>query len=199
MAEETVARIYYDLDEVTKGDRFRSGNLTRARRYLVDPADVSLIVAIGQGSLGERGGAWLHTLYLWDSWGGDDVLRRLTRSTRTGIANITAVTGSTWAEVFADWAAALYLDERAPEPYPFEYPSVDLRTLLATSTGSYPLAPEVVGSTDFTRAGSLWSSSMTHYIVVPPNSGSVALRMGGEAGGNMPDDASLRLRIVRLF
>jgi hypothetical protein len=199
MAEEIVARAYYDLDEVTKGDRFRSGNLTRARRYMAAPADISLIVATGQGSLGERGAAWLHTLYLWDSWGGADALRRLTKSTRTGLENITAVTGSTWEELFADWAAALYLDERASEPYPFEYPSVDLRGLLATSTGSYPLAPEVVGSTDFTRAGSLWSSSMTHYIVVPPNSGSVALRLGGEAGGNLPNDASLRLRIVRLF
>ncbi len=199
MAEEVVARAYYDLDEVTEGDRFRSGNLTRARRYLADPAGISLIVATGQGSLGERGAAWLYTLYLWDGWGGDDVLRRLTRSTRTGIENIAAVTGSTWTELFGDWAAALYLDERAAEPYPFEYPSVDLRRLLATSTGSYPLAPEVVGSADFTRAGSLWSSSMTHYIVVPPNSGSVALRMGGEAGGNMPKDASFGLRIVRLF
>jgi hypothetical protein len=199
MAEEIVARTYYDLNEVTKGDRFRSGNLTRARRYMAAPADISLIVATGQGSLGERGAAWLHTLYLWDSWGGADALRRLTKSTRTGLENIAAVTGLTWEELFADWAAALYLDERAAEPYPFGYPSVDLRGLLATSTGSYPLSPEVVGSTDFTRAGSLWSSSMTHYIVVPPNSGSVALRLGGEAGGNMPKEASLRLRIVRLF
>jgi hypothetical protein len=173
MAEEVVARAYYDLGEVTKGDQFRSGNLTRARRYLASPADVSLIVATGQGSLGERGAAWLHTLYLWDSWGGDGVLRRLTRSTRTGIENISAVTGSAWDALFAGWAAALYLDERAAEPYPF--------------------------ATDFTRAGSLWSSSMTHYIVVPPNSGSVALRLGGEAGGIVPNDASLRLRIVRLF
>ncbi|HSM60962.1 MAG TPA: hypothetical protein VK849_09205 [Longimicrobiales bacterium] len=199
MSEELVARAFYERGEASVGDSYRSGNLVRARRYLAGTSEASLIVATGQGSLAERGAGWLHTLFLWDAEGGDDLLGRLTRTTRTGIANIEATTGRTWLELFSDWAAALYLDDLGSQPYAFEYPSVDLRALLATSTGAYPLAPEVLGFTDFGRTGRLWSASFQQYIVVPPSSGRVALRFAGEAGAAAPLAAAVRLRIVRLF
>jgi len=106
--------------------------------------------------------------------------------------------GASWPDIFSDWAASLYLDGTGDRPYSFEYPSVQLRDLLHAA-GGYPLSPEVVGSGDFSRKGFLWSSSVQHYIVVPSASGSVALRIGGEAGGNAPADAILRFRIVRLY
>jgi hypothetical protein len=106
--------------------------------------------------------------------------------------------GASWPDVFSDWAASLYLDGAGSQAYPFEYPTVQLRDLLR-SAGGYPLSPPAMGSADFSQTGVLWSSSMQHYIVVPPTSGSVVLRLGGEAGGNMPADAIIRLRIVRLY
>jgi len=198
MAEELVARAYLAKGDAVTAEQYREGNRKRARYYLDDPAAVTLIVSTGSGSLEERGAGWLHTLYLWDRGGGDDVLRRLTRTTRTGTANVEQVTGASWPNVFLDWAASLYLDGVGARAYPFEYPTVQLRDLLQGTSG-YPLSPEVVGSVDFSRSGTLWSSSVQHYIVVPPASGSVALRLGGEAGGNVPADAAFRLRIVRLY
>lgn len=193
MAEELVARVLFQKGEAAAAEEYRAGNRTRARRYLGDTGAVSIIVATGQGSLAERGAGWLHTLYLWDRGGGDDVLARLTQSTLTGTNNVAAVTGMPWAEVLADWAAALY----ASGGYPFEYRSVSLRSLLRPPS-PYPLAPESVGASDFTVTGSLWSSSARHYIVIPPSSGFVALRLGGEAGGTVPVDAAFRLRVVPL-
>jgi len=196
MAEELVARALEQGGNVAQAEEYRSGNRTRARRYLADPGAASLIVATGQGSLEERGAGWLHALYLWDRGKDQDVLARLTKTTLSGTANVAAVTGMAWKEVFADWSAAVYADGAGH--YPFDYPSVRLRDLLRTAA-PYPLAPETLGPGDFSRSGSLWSSSARHYIVVPPASGFLALRLGGEAGGNALADGAFRLRVVPLY
>jgi hypothetical protein len=197
MAEELVARVYLERGDPVAAEEYRAGNRVRARRYLSDPAAVSLIVATGQGSLAERGGGWLHVLYLWDRWGGDGVLGRMTRTTLTGVANVAAVAGEPWEDVLSDWGGALYAEGSSGGGYPFDFPSVRLRDLLR-SNSPYPLSPETLGSGDFFRGGSLWSSSVRHYIVVPPSSGFTAVRLGGEAGGNWPAGAALRLRVIPL-
>lgn len=199
MSEELVARAYAARGNATAVERHREGNRTRARRFLANPGAVSLIVTTGQGSLEERGAGWLHVLYLWDRGGGNEVLRRLTQTTRTGTDNVTAVMGESWPDLLADWEAALYLDNRGSVTFPFEYPQVSLRDLLTAQSEGYPLVPEFLGSADFARAGSLWSSSAHHYIVIPPSDGSVTLRLGGRAGGNASDAEQLRLRVMRLF
>ncbi len=198
MAEELVARAFEAVGDTEGVERFRKGNRVRARRYLTSTSGVSLIWVSGSGSLEERGAGWLFTLYLWDHVGGD-VLRRMTASTRTGVENVTAQMGRAWRELLADWLAALFVEGGGASPFGFAYPTVDLRTLLATSGGAYPLVPEMLGSADFTRAGVLWSSSGEHYIVVPPAGGSVSVRLGGAHGGGTGEGAATRLRIVRLF
>lgn len=198
MAEELVAGAYQARGDFAAAELFREGNEDRARRYLLAPDSVSLIVATGQGTLQERGAGWLFTLYLWDLDRDGGVLARLTRSTLTGVQNVAAVTGRSWPDILSAWASALYLDGLPTGPYAFEYPSVNLRGRIRTSTGSYPLVPERL-SGDFRRSGSLWSSSVAHYIVVPPASGSLVLRLGGEGGGQAPAEANLRMRVVRLY
>jgi hypothetical protein len=199
MSEELVAREYYELGDATTGDRFRAGNLLRARRYLSSTSSVSLIIETGQGTLEERGAGWLYTLYLWDRVAGDQTLRALTQTTRTGTANVEAVTGVTWRTEFADWASALYLDDLGSGPYAPEYPSVDLRGLLSASNGSYPLSPDVLGFGDFARSGLVPSASPQHYVLVSPARGRVVLRVAGEGGAAAPPDSGLHLRVVRLF
>ncbi len=199
MAEELVARAYDARGNFLSARHFREGNDDRAKRYLAHTDSASVIVATGQGSLAERGGGWLFTLYLWDVGGQDGVLARLTRTTLTGTANVSAVTGQTWKQVFAAWGAALYLDGLSGPGIPFAYPTVDLKERLSGADGPFPLAPEFLAEGDFTRTGSLWSSSIKHYIVIPPSAGSTVLRLGGAAGGNAPTEAGLRLRVVRIF
>jgi len=198
MSEELVAQAYAALGDSAGVARHREGNRTRARDFLSDPSAVSLIVTTGKGSLAERGAGWLHVLYLWDRGGGNDILRRLTQTTLTGTANVTAVMGVPWLDLISDWESALYLDDLGPNAFPYEYPHVNLRDLLKVDGTGYPLDPETLGGTDFTRAGSLRSSSAHQYVVVPPSGGSLTLRLGGGAGGDAPDAAKLRLRIVRL-
>ncbi len=199
MAEELVGLAYARRRDFVQAQRFRDGNEDRARRYLAHTDSASLIVGTGQGTLEERGAGWLFTLYLWDVWQESGILGQLTRTTRTGTDNVAWVTGEPWPLIFSDWGAALFLDGVATGPFPFEYPTVDLRTRLGAAPGPYPLSPELIEDGNFTRDGSLWSSSFKHYIVIPPTAGGTVLRLGDGDGGNAPAEAGLRLRVVRIY
>jgi hypothetical protein len=194
MAEELVARAYAGAGDAPSAEIFRAGARLRARRYLAGTDTVALIISTGQGSLAERGAGFLFAMYLQDRFGAD-VAGRLSRTTSTGVANVEAVTGRPWAELLADWWSAVLLDGTSTGSGAMRYPTVDLRTFLGNP---FPLAPVALGAGDFTRSGSLWSSSAGYYIVVPPVGGMTALRLGGEAGGVSSRFAELRLRIVRI-
>lgn len=198
MAEELVARAFSRRGNLLTAKHFRDGNDDRARRWLAATDAHSLIVATGQGSLEERGAGWLFTLWLWDLDDRGELLARLTRTTRTGTENVAAVTGHPWKRVLADWGAALYLDGLPIPGLPFGYPTIDLKARLS-GPDPFPLTPELLLDEDFTRTGSLWSSSLKHYIGVPPSDGGTVLRLGGAAGGNAPAEAGLRLRVLRVF
>jgi hypothetical protein len=193
MAEELVARAYAVLGDFASRDLFRAGVRERARRYLRGPDTVSVVVTTGQGSLAERGAGFLHTLYLADQ-AGTQILGSLTRTTRTGVANVEAETGVEWPRLMANWWSAIWMDEPGPESGPLVFPSVDLRAFASP----FPLSPVVVGSGDYTASGSLRSSSARYHLVAPPASGSTAIRLGGLAAGPSPGQAKLRMRIVRM-
>lgn len=199
MAEELVARSYESSGDWAKAASFRDGNLVRARRYLDDTGDVSLVVTTGQGSLAERGAGWLHVLYLAEQFG-DGVLGRLTATTRTGRDNVVHQTGREWTALLADWWAATYLDGRSGA-YPAElsYGDYRLRGKVARSNGADALIPPTVGSQHWGDDFALWSASARYYILRPPTGGSAVLRFGGGGGASEPTGAGLRLRIVRMF
>jgi hypothetical protein len=193
MAEEMVYRDYVALGDSASQTIFRSGVRARSRQYLQRPDTVSAIVTTGQGSLPERGAGFLNLLYVEDQLEGD-VLRRLTQTDLTGVANVEAVTGLHWPELLADWWAATYLDQPAPELGPLQYPDIDLKGFLAP----FPLAPTAIGPSGASSSASLWSSSVAYYLVSPGSGISLAVRLGGDAGGASPVHAALRLRIVRV-
>ena len=193
-AEEVAALEYEKSGDASSADLFRSGTRDRSRRYLARPDTVSLILTTGEGSLAERGADFLHVMYLEDQMG-TDLLRRLTRTTRTGVDNVETETGRDWGNVLADWWSAVYLDGPGTESGPRVYPDVDLRGFLGNP---FPLDAGALGAGDFTRSGSLWSSSAGYYIVVPPVGGSTTLRLGGEAGGVSSRQAELRMRVIRI-
>jgi IPT/TIG domain len=195
MAEEMVARSYESVGDLVSASLFRSGDAGRARRYMEDPGAVSLIVGTGQGTLEERGAGWLHVLYL-TAQSGESVLGKLTRTTRTGVDNVTQTMGLAWPELTSNWWSALYLDPLGSDDPRLEFPGVSLANVLRE--GPFPLSPEEVGSGDFTRSGSLWSSSARYYIVQPAPQGSVALRLGGEAGSGSAPESALRMRLIRI-
>jgi hypothetical protein len=193
MAEELVARAYDAVFDAQSAQLFRTGAVQRARRYLVGPDTVSVVVTTGQGSLPERGAGFLSLLYLEDQQG-TELLGGLTRTTRTGVPNLEFETGIAWPDVLADWWSATYLDGPGPESGPLTYPSIDLRAFLSP----FPLQPASIGAGDASRSGSLWSSSVRYYFVSPPFGGTSSVRLGGDAGGPSPPQAALRLRLIRI-
>ncbi|MDH3270252.1 MAG: IPT/TIG domain-containing protein [Gemmatimonadota bacterium] len=193
-AEELVARAYEVESNAESAEIFRDGTRDRAARYLAGPDTVSLIVSVGSGSLSERGAGYLFILYLADQ-AGDEIVGRLTRTTRTGVTNVEAETGTEWAVSLSDWWSAIALDGPDPESGPTVYPTVDLKGFIGSP---YPLAIEDVGAGDFQRSGSLPSASVAYFEIVPAPGGSTTLRLGGAAGGVSRPQAGLRMRIVRV-
>ncbi len=194
MAEEVVARAYDGVDAFAADTLFRDGTRVRAKRYLQKPDTVSLVVTTGTGSLPERGAGFLHVLYVENQIGGN-VLGRLTRTTRTGVANVEAESGRTWPDLVANWWSAIYLDRPGVGTGPLTFPATDLRGFLGSP---YPLTPTSIGIGGFSGAGSLWSSSAAYYIVTPEVGGSTTMRLGGQAGGPRAAQSVLRMRIIRV-
>jgi len=193
-AEELVALAYESLGDAESVRIFREGVQDRSRRYLTGTDSVSLIVSTGQGTLTERGAGFLHILYLVDRFGAD-LPGRLTRTTRTGVANVEVETGTNWADLLSDWWSAVFMDGPGPESGALVYPTVDLRQFLGDP---FPLVPDDLGPGDVTRSGALRSSSAGYYIVTPESGGSMTLRLGGEAGGASAPQAGMRMRIIRV-
>ena len=193
-AEELVARSYEEAGDQENTELFREGVRDRSRRYVDETEDVSLIISSGNGTLEERGAGYLYTAYLTDRFGAD-LPGRLARTTRTGVANVEAETGSPWRDVLSDWWAAVVLDEPGAEAELLGYPSVDLQKFLGDP---FPLQPTPLGGADFERVGTLLSSSVAYYIVDPSESGTMTVRLGGEGGGSSAPQAGLRLRIIRV-
>ena len=194
MAEEIVARAYDTLGNTPSSELFRSGTRLRARHYLTKTDTVSTIVTTGQGSLAERGAGFLQVLYIEDQ-GNDDILARLSQTTRTGVNNVIAEFGGTWTELLADWWSAMYLDGLEITTGPLVYQDFDLRAFLGTP---YPLEPAVVGPNDFSGSGRLRSSAAAYYLMVPGAEGSTTLRLGGEAGGASLTQSDMRMWVVRV-
>ncbi len=193
-AEELVARDYGEAGDVDSEELFRDGARERSRRYLAEPEAVSVVIAAGQGTLEERGGGFLHVMYLVDRFG-EAILDAMVRTTRIGVDNVEAETGTLWPELLSDWWAAIRLDETGVESAPREYPGVDLRSFLQDP---FPLEPEVLSADGFERTGSLLSSSVEYFEVVPQAGGSLTVRIGGAGGGVIPPQAGLRVRVIRV-
>jgi len=187
-----------------EAEDYQKGNWRRANQFLANPADVSLIVATGQGSLGERGAGWMFVRHLRDQTGSDAVLASLTQTTRTGIDNVEAVTGSPWEDLFSDWIAAVAVEAQLAggSPLPvrpeLQFPGVDLVEIFTEGVGSYALTPTLITVGDFFADGRLWSSSGAHFLL-GSGEGGLALSLAGAEGGAVPLQAGLRLTLVRLF
>ncbi len=203
MAEDLVGEELRKRGREAEADEHQSGNRHRASLFLRKPSDVSLIIAAGQGTLEERGAAWLFLEYLRGQTGSNNVLRSLTGTTLTSTVNVETVMGREWTDLFSDWSAALELErqvlERGPLPLRDElrFGGFDLVEALALS-GGFPSTPTVHDSGDFSDQGRLWSSSGA-YFLIGTGEGGVAVSLGGLNGGPVALNSALRLKLIRLF
>ena len=58
MAEDLVGELFCAY-QTTKANQYRSGNWIRARRFLENPGQVSVLASLPPGTLAERGAGWL--------------------------------------------------------------------------------------------------------------------------------------------
>ena len=198
IAEDLVGEAFYAAGNSSRAVEYQVGNWNRGRRFLQNPSNVSLISTLPPGSLAERGAWWIFLRYLYGQDGNEALLGRLTRSSLTGIANVTQATGRTWEDLVSDWAGALFLDGLSVPIRPgLSVPGLNLRRVLSPSGGGYPLKPPKLTGT-FSIEGSLWSSSPDYYIITPPGSGGLALNLAGPEGRPQNPAVGLHFMVVRI-
>lgn len=198
MAEDLVGMAFDALGDPTTALDYQLGNWSRARRFLQDPSQVSVLAALPPGTLAERGAGWLLVKHLYGREGQNDFLRTLTTSKRTGVENVTFAIGRDWEDIVSDWVGSLYLDGvSVPVRSGLRVLGVNLRVVLARD-GAYPLSPQTVGEASFSISGSLWSSAPDYYILKTPEVGGVAVNVSGPNGRPPAPPSGLRILVVRL-
>lgn len=205
MAEDVTGEVMEERGDPQGAELFQSGNHERARRFMPTPAEVSLIVSAGQGTLEERGAGWLFLRYLRDRFGGNALLTQLTQSLDTGIDNVTGVTGDSWESTFSDWSAALAVEAEVESAGlvtsdALHFLGIDLPAALAAGGGAgYPLLIEDSLSGDVSRDGQVQSAASAYFRVEASEPGGIALTLSARDGGPLDPSAGLRLRIVRIL
>jgi hypothetical protein len=207
MAEDTVAGVLLNRGDPRAGD-FLVANYIRAYLYLAATSNTSLIY-FDAGTLEERGAGWLLLRYLLGHSQGD-MLRQLTRSSVSGIANIEAVAKKTWETLLGEWAVALWADN-APElgSPPLEsrytFTNMNLRDALGTSqpqapfNGTYALRPPEAGFVDFLNAGVIQSGSQSYMLIkAGQNAQPIVVNLTGPRGAALPVSARAQISLLRV-
>lgn len=201
-AEDIVAEVFEARGDLATANLIKAQNTLRGNRFLRAIASTSLI-SEDDSSLELRGGAWLFVKYMQGRFG-TPILQKLSRTTSTGVANVTTQTGTSWSSLLADWAVALWADD-APElagvtvNSVHTFPGVNLRTRLANGDGSYPIKPVVYNFADFVHRETLQASSESYVIVngaAAPNS--MSLSFSGQRGGPFAVNAIPQISVLRI-
>jgi len=194
--------------------QFNGGNISNAYGYL-DTLENYFLVEPGNssGTLEERGANWLIVRWLADQFAatqpqGTELTRALVQTTRTGAANVAAVTGENFSTLVSQWQMANYLASLTgftPSSGRLLYTSINLRGIFLANFNNgvfdkpYPLTPDVTSGT-YDRTGVLRAGSGRHLLVVQPaGSAEVALRLTNDAGTASVDGvAEPRIALVRV-
>jgi hypothetical protein len=188
-AEDIVGAAFLGRGDNITGTEFQHPNFDRANRYLRQVSSTAMISEASPGSLEMRGAAWLFLKYISGHYGENDLLGRLTRSSRTGAANVIAETGQDWGKLFGDFAVAVWADEATElqgasvAPH-LLFPNLALRTQLGKFQGGFGLQPSTRSFQDFLVADELPSGSQAYVILQstasPPP---VSLALSGTRSG----------------
>jgi hypothetical protein len=199
MAEDLIGEHFDQAHQPSKALQYRTGNWVRARRFLQNTAQVSVLASLPPGTLAERGAGWLLLKQVSGRPGQQELLGRLVSSVLSGTENLTQSVGAEWGELVAEWAGSLFLDGTSVPVRPeLRVAGIDLREVLSESDGSYPLTALGFGGQSGLFAGTLWSSAPNYFIISPPSAGGLALAASGPESG-LPEAAmGLQVLVVRL-
>ena len=196
--------------------QYASGDLINSYDYLKNTEAIFLVFPSGGGSLEERGAGWLFVRWVLDQFAADSILasattRALVATSLTGAANVSAVTGASFATMVPQWLMAAYLDDGTDLPEEatgrLRYKSWGLRAIWtnplnqapAGPFNGFPLAPQDIGG-NFSRSGTLRGGSGRHFLIVQQGSGpAIDLQVLRSTAGSQLDAGLLaRFGLVRI-
>ncbi|HEX6632122.1 MAG TPA: IPT/TIG domain-containing protein [Gemmatimonadaceae bacterium] len=190
---------------------FIVGNLTDAYDYLAQPTGTSMTLFTGDGTLEERGAAWLFLRWLGDQKG-DGIFRRLVETRLTGVANIEDKTGEPFSRLFGDFGVAAYAVDRLPTTPPgavperYRFLSRDWRRIFKRLydtetegvTREFPIAPSVIATGGLVN-GSMRPGTMSWYeLRTGAGDGRVKVSLAPSTGSDFDARLGAQVTIFRL-
>ncbi len=195
--------------------QYTSGDIQNAYGFLHNAESTFMLFGTqGTGTLEERGAGWLFVRWCLDQFSPDTVLGTpttyaLDNTVLTGVANLTAVTGGTFATMVPEWLLAAYLDDGGELPFEatgrLRFKSWGLREIwlnplnLQFFPAGFPIVPDPVGA-NFSRSGSLHAGSGHHFMITQPAQGAALdiLVLRSTAGDALDPALGARFGIVRI-
>ncbi|HEX6966977.1 MAG TPA: hypothetical protein VF166_14390 [Gemmatimonadaceae bacterium] len=196
---------------------FISGDLFNSYSFLLNTASLNDTASVvhwpGDGTLPERGAAWLFLRWL-GAQKGQTIYQSLVQTGLTGVANVEAQSGESLPSLFGDFSLALYTDSLPGVPRDqigdrFKFPGeLPLRAIYArifeTSGGQSNLIPRPfpIAVTDIPPSAAADSimppGTMTFYSVTTSQSGSpLQLFFTGPAGGPLSSNLAAQVSVFR--
>jgi hypothetical protein len=195
---------------------FISGDLFNSYHYLLlptstdsnDKASVSNW-GNGDGTLVQRGAAWLFLRWLGDQQD-SLVYGRLDQTTNTGVPNVQAASGTSFSTLFGEFALALYVDSlpgvaRASIPSEFRFTSRNLRALYAKQAqrnpSNFPISfpiPALSLAPGTARNESMNPGTMDFFLITAPTSGNnVVLSFEPTSGSSFGASLNAQVSVFR--
>jgi hypothetical protein len=203
-AEDVVADVLQARGETALASAFRSGNADRARHFLSNTAGTALLDDEVPGTIGQRGGAWLFMKYVRLHHGGNDLLRRLTGSTRSSVANVVQETGTSWQDLTTRFGVALWASDSPDMAGPLEprytFPGFSVRGAVSPIPGTFPLRPTAMPWRENGVAGNLTAAGHAYFSLIAPSTGSIPplnFVLAGRRGAQPEPGVSLSVIRVR--
>lgn len=177
---------------------YHDQNRARVAIYLRERTHNVVSLTLGGNSLHERGASYLFCRYLQDRW--PNLSLDLVSSAQTGTDNVAQGTGESFTQLFKDWTAAIYLDDRDLDGeggaddlgpvYRFDSHNIRVDFPHLGETGEPLSIPELYFH-DPAYMGGIVPTGMDylHFAVAggesPPPGGSSTLTFTGELGSDM--------------
>jgi hypothetical protein len=187
---------------------FIAPQMLNAYVYLTFALEHSVTSYAGNGSLEERGASWLFLRWLADQKG-EGVLKRLVQSSRRGIANVEAVSGESFGELFGDFSMALFADSlpgfaRSVTSPRLRFTTRNLRQLMAREATIAGFGPQFPITTYLLERGGLLRGAMPPgtilHAILRSKPGDGPLRLSFQTGAGAPFGAGLggQVSVLRL-
>jgi hypothetical protein len=222
-AEELGGRLIPNPECIAAGfpscrSQYTSGDLLNGYEYLKSPgANYLTFPGSGQGTLAERGAGWLFLRWVLDQFATDTILgtnltRALLNTSNTGVANLQAATGGSFAMMVPQWLMAAYLDDGPDLPVEpsgrLRYKSWGLREIYTNPANAqlfpagFPIVPTPITAPSgvTTKSDTLRAGSGYYFLLSQPAGGSVLdlQVLANTTGAALDPGLSARFGLVRI-